>query len=107
MRSDGYEVIAVSDGRRLLDRILGALNDTGGLDGIDLILSDIRMPQLDALMIMNGMRAANVRVPVLLMTAFGDPDTHERAVQLGARYVMNKPFEIDDLRMILCNALDG
>ena len=105
LRGDGYEVEEASDGRVLLDTIAGALTAYESLEGIDLILSDIRMPQFNALEVLSGMRGACVNVPVVLMTAFGDDRTHERARQLGVACVLDKPFDVDDLRAAVDIAL--
>jgi DNA-binding response OmpR family regulator len=105
LSNDGYAIEAVGDGKVLLDRIMGAASNGGSLCGIDLILSDIRLSNCDAFEIMKGMRDANIAVPILLMTAFGDQRTHERAAQLGALGVMDKPFELDDLRMVVWHVL--
>jgi CheY-like chemotaxis protein len=105
LRIDGYEVVAVRDGKHLLSRILEALNDSGGLDGVDLILTDIHMPKYDALMILRGLRAADIDVPVVMMSAFCDSYTVEQAVQLGAMGVLDKPFDTDRLRQVLSDVL--
>jgi two-component system, response regulator, stage 0 sporulation protein F len=107
LRDDGYEVETVSDGRALVERIAQAMSDGDELHGIDLILSDIRMPHCNALEVVKGIRDARLVVPVLLMTGFGDRTTEERARRLGAIGVLNKPFEIDDLRTVVCNVLRG
>jgi DNA-binding response OmpR family regulator len=43
--------------------------------------------------------------PVVLITAFGDPDVHLWARQLGAAATLDKPFDLDDLRTVLRNVL--
>jgi two-component system, response regulator, stage 0 sporulation protein F len=107
LRDDGYVVEAVGDGGELVERIAQAISDGDELHGIDLILSDIRMPHCNALEILKGIRDARLVVPVLLMTGFGDRTTEERAKLLGAIGVLNKPFDIDDLRTVVCNVLSG
>jgi FixJ family two-component response regulator len=62
------------------------------------VLSDIRMPGFSALEVMIGLRRALFRTPIVLITAFGDPKTHERAKRLGAALVIDKPFDVDELR---------
>ncbi len=97
LRGDGYDVIAVSDGGRLLVTLAhGFVADhAGGL--VDLLVSDIRMPSCSGLQILEQLRAAQWRIPVILMTAFGDSATRERARALGA-VLFDKPFDLDDLR---------
>jgi two-component system, response regulator, stage 0 sporulation protein F len=98
LRQDGLEVVEARDGSALLDRLAEALAADGDLDGYDLIVSDIRMPGHSALDILAGVRRAFRHTPVILITAFGDRVTHERAKRLGASAVFDKPFDIDDLR---------
>jgi CheY-like chemotaxis protein len=98
LREDGFEVVEVSDGNSLVDRLADAMAADGSLDGFDLVVSDIRMPGFSALEVMTGMRRMLFRTPVVLITAFGDPKVHERAKRLGAALVLDKPFDVDELR---------
>ena len=107
LRGDGHEVIEVSDGKLLIERVAGALSEGTNLEGIDLVLSDIRMPHFDALEVVKAMHSAMIEVPIVLMTAFGDSQTHERARLLGVLGVLDKPFEVDNLRTVVCNVLFG
>src|SRR5512133_3831991 len=107
LRADGHDVIEVCDGQHLLDKIAGALSDGNALEGIELILSDIRMPHFNALEVIAAMRSARIDVPIVLMTAFGDERTHDQAQLLGVFGVLDKPFEFDDLRTVVCNVLFG
>ena len=98
-REDGFDVIEAPDGRALLDCLAEALSLDGNLDAFDVIVSDIRMPVYTALDIMDGVRTVLHNSRVILTTAFGDRSTHERAKQLGAAAVFDKPFDIDELRL--------
>jgi CheY-like chemotaxis protein len=98
LREDGFEVVEVADGNALVDRLSDAMAADGSLDGYDVVVSDIRMPGFSALEVMIGMRRMLFRTPVVLITAFGDPKTHERAKRLGASLVIDKPFDVDELR---------
>jgi DNA-binding response OmpR family regulator len=98
LREDGFEVVEVADGNVLVDRLADAMSSDGSLNGFDLVVSDIRMPGFSALEVMTGMRRLLQRTPVVLITAFGDPKTHERAKRLGAARVFDKPFDVDELR---------
>jgi DNA-binding response OmpR family regulator len=97
LREDGFEVVEVADGNALVDRLADAMAADGSLDGFDLVVSDIRMPGFSALEVMTGMRRMLFRTPVVLITAFGDRKTHERARRLGAARVFDKPFDVDEL----------
>ena len=98
-REDGFDVVEASDGQALLDCIAEALSLDGNLEAFDVIVSDIRMPGHTALEIMERIRPILHNSRVILTTAFGDRATHERAKQLGATAVFDKPFDIDELRM--------
>ncbi|MFH1438058.1 MAG: response regulator [Pseudomonadota bacterium] len=98
LRSDGYHIIEFSDGLVLLDFIGTVMLNPGPMSRVDVIISDIRMPGWTGLDILAGMRRAGWSVPFILITAFGGRDVQEIAGKLGAATVLNKPFDIDDLR---------
>jgi len=102
LRADGYEVQEVADGDELL-RVLGTVED--GSERPDLVVSDVQMPGASGLEVLARLRASRTPLPVLLVTAFGDWETHARAERLGAE-VLDKPFELDDLRKRVFDALE-
>jgi DNA-binding NtrC family response regulator len=65
---------------------------------LDLIVSDVRMPGWTGLDLLDVVRRARMGTPVLLITAFGAPETHQEAARLGAGAVLNKPFDLDEFR---------
>lgn len=99
MAYDGYEVVEVEDGRGLLEQ----LSEHG--DSIDVVVSDIFMPGLSGLDVLARMRERGIAAPVVLMTAFPEQCTEAGARALGAVTLVEKPFELDDLRMIVMNLL--
>ncbi|MEC7525309.1 MAG: response regulator [Myxococcota bacterium] len=102
LRRDGYDVAAASDGDGLA-RLMAEARRSGREP--DLIVSDVRMPQLDGLQLVSGLRAAGSSVKVILVSAFADAATHEAAARLGVAHVLSKPFELDDLRTVAMNLL--
>lgn len=108
LSADGYDVAEVSDGVELLARV-GSSVLFGGFGSIreppDLIVTDVRMPGLTGLTVLEGLRRAGGTVPVVVITAFGDDETHRIAYQSGAVAVFDKPFDLDDLRTIVLHAL--
>lgn len=98
IRSTGLEVIEACDGRELL----GHFSALGGADGLRLIVSDVQMPHCTGLSALAEIREASPTLPVILITAFGDEDTHAEARRLGAAAVFNKPF---DLRQLMDSVL--
>ena len=97
LRADGYEVVELADGGRLLVDIAGRLKGGGAGDSLDLLVSDIRMPICSGLQLLAALRDAHWMTPVILMTAFGDEATRRHAESLGA-VLFDKPFDLDDLR---------
>ncbi len=97
LRTSGYDVVEVKNGRDLLRAI-----ETGVVAGDrvqpDLIVSDIRMPGSTGLEVLRALRTSDWAMPVILITAFGDPETHEEARRLGAATVLDKPFDLQTLR---------
>jgi len=104
LRSDGYEVVELPDGGRLLVEVAARIKAGGRGDSPDLIVSDIRMPVCTGLQILSAIRDAHWRTPVILMTAFGDERTRRDAESLAA-VLVDKPFDLDDLRAAVANLL--
>lgn len=98
LRSDGFDVLEARDGAELLERLGDLFSEAGGDEGVDLVISDIKMPFFDGLSVLAGLRRNSVKTPVILITAFGDQDTHDKARSLGASAVFDKPFDLNDLR---------
>ena len=63
-----------------------------------LILSDINMPGMSGLEMLPKVRAARPNVPVIMITAYGDEGTRNRAVELGAVGLLTKPIDFATLR---------
>jgi len=98
LRADGHVVVEVGDGDALLSHLravrLGAL----ALPVPDVIVCDLRMPGTDGLQALARLRREGWRMPMILMTAFGDATKHAEAHQLGAALVLDKPFRLAVLR---------
>jgi CheY-like chemotaxis protein len=95
LRDDGYEPIEAQNGVELI-RALHRIENA--VLPLQLIITDIRMPGFDGLEVLEYLRYAGLRVPVIVMTGFGDARTHAKAKSLDAALVLDKPFDIDDLR---------
>jgi DNA-binding response OmpR family regulator len=107
LRRDGYTVIEAADGDGALDW-LGPGVLEGELERTpDLIVSDIRLPYFSGLDILEGLSIAATPVPVILITGFGDDETHAKARELGARCVLDKPFDLVVLRGAVRSVLES
>jgi len=100
LRGEGYEVHEVADGAELLLRIEDSFFMRHTPVPIDLFITDIRMPVYTGLEIVSGMREAGLELPVVIMTAFGNPETRAKAEALGAA-LLDKPFKMEALRALV------
>ncbi len=91
----GYNVTSCDNGLQLLEY----LEDCPGDDQprFDLVLTDLRMPALTGLEVLETFHDYPQRPPFICMTAFGDKETHELAKNLGAAITIDKPVDLDDL----------
>jgi DNA-binding response OmpR family regulator len=98
LRRDGFDVTEAKDGAELLDWIGELCLHPRNGRPVDLIITDIRMPTLSGLNVLTELRWDDCAIPVIMITAFGDEETHAEARRLGAAAVLDKPFELDDIR---------
>ena len=107
LQSDGHEVVAVANGFELLDALEVSLDLNLGSDKFDLVISDVRMPGMTGLRVFTKVGYGPTIPPVVFITAFGDEELHEQAHHAGALAVLDKPFDIDELRAFVNNFLTG
>ena len=103
LRKDGYEVVEAADGSELLNVLGSSLLPASFVEPFDLIISDVRMPGWTGMGVLISLRKADWALPFVLITAFGDDDAHAEARRLGASAMLDKPFEMDDLRTLVWN----
>jgi len=94
LRQSGYHVTEVEDGVELIDQV--ATSRAAGCD-IDLVITDVRMPQVGGLEALGWLQEVGSTVPAVVVTGFGDRRLHEEAKRLGAWAVLDKPFDLDEL----------
>lgn len=97
LRRAGYEVVECGDGIDLFEHLRAYFMPVAEPRKVDLVISDIRMPGLSGLEILEGLHKRGAFPPVVLITAFGDAATHAAAERCGALATFDKPFDIDDL----------
>ena len=94
LRQLGFDVQECDDGSALLERLEAARE---GSAMPDLVVSDIQMPGATGLDVLHWVQVFLPELPLILITAFGDPQVHRRASELGAALVIDKPFRLQDL----------
>jgi two-component system response regulator AtoC len=96
LRDAGYEVAAVADGRRALERATA--------EAFDLILCDVRMPEMDGLGFLRAYKAQGGAALVVMMSAYGAEDAALAAMREGAYDYIPKPFRPDEVVLTLRKA---
>ncbi len=98
LRNEGFEVTTAQGGKAGLEQIRSGTHD--------IILSDVRMPQVSGLDILTAAREQDPMTPVILMTAQASLQSAISAVNSGAFYYIQKPFSNDELVAILRRACE-
>lgn len=76
-------------------------------ESFDLILMDIRLPDSDGIDLMTEFKIMNPEVPVILMTGYSDVNTAVKAMKKGALDYISKPFNPDEVLLVITNAMQG
>jgi DNA-binding NtrC family response regulator len=103
LRRNGFEVIETRNGTETLERLAHALIHEPQI-WFDLVISDVRMPGYDGLNILASIKQLPTYVPVILITAFGTSAVHAAAARLGVFAMIDKPFDLDDLMIVVRSA---
>jgi len=95
---EGHDVVTASDGRAALAHLAKRKRD--------LIISDVRMPDIDGIALLKQAREQDPDIGVVLMTAFGTIETAREAFKLGADDFIQKPFNNEELKVIVKRTLE-
>jgi two-component system response regulator HydG len=98
LKREGFDVLAELSGATGLKRYKE--------DRPDIVLSDVRMPKMSGIEVLEEIRKANPDTPVVLMTAQASLTSAIQAVNLGATHYIQKPFKNEELIAILNRSLD-
>jgi DNA-binding NtrC family response regulator len=98
LRGEGYDVEPFTEP----DAALAALEK----HGFDLLITDLRMPRADGLEVLRRARTLDPELPVVLITAHASVPTAIAAMREGAFDYVEKPFDNDELKLLLARALD-
>jgi DNA-binding response OmpR family regulator len=105
LEMDGYRVVAVATGRALVEQVRRIVHEGEHGGVLDLIISDVRMPEMDGVKALQNLRDSQVRVPFILVTAFSDLWTRSAATSYGAE-LLDKPVELRRLRAVVREKLE-
>ncbi|GMO68557.1 MAG: sigma-54 dependent transcriptional regulator [Treponemataceae bacterium] len=99
MELEGYAVKLAENGKQGLELIAKA--------AIDLVITDLRMPELSGEKVLAAVAAENPGIPVIVLTGHGSIDTAVNAMRAGAYDFLTKPVNIDQLTLIVRRALEA
>lgn len=98
LEGEGYEVITASNGAEAHELALSR--------PFDLVLSDVRMPEMDGIDLLARLKKIAPETPVILLTAFGTVDMAVSAMRAGAWDFLLKPIQFDELLLKIERALE-
>ncbi|MBI4841972.1 MAG: sigma-54-dependent Fis family transcriptional regulator [candidate division NC10 bacterium] len=97
LEKDGHQVTTAADGEAGLALATGR--------ELDLVISDIKMPRLDGVGLLTGLREHGLDTPVIMVTAYASSDSAIQAMKQGAFDYITKPFKVDEIRLVIQRAL--
>jgi two-component system response regulator AtoC len=77
------------------------------LDGVDAVITDYSMPEMDGVQLVQAIRDRDESLPVILLTAHGSERVAVRAMKSGAYEYVTKPFEIDEISLVIDRAVEA
>jgi two-component system response regulator PilR (NtrC family) len=98
LTDEGYEVLQAPDGKVAYDIVLKQT--------VDLVLSDIRMPEMDGMTLLGLLRKTIPDTPVIMITAYGTVENAVSAIRQGAFDYLLKPVQLDDVVLRVKRALE-
>ena len=97
LEKEGYRVSVAGDGREASGRI--------AREDFDLIVTDMLMPSVGGIELLEVIQRSHPALPVIIVTAFGDWDSYSRALALGATAFISKPLRMSELTAAVHAAL--
>jgi two-component system, NtrC family, response regulator PilR len=98
LKKEGYKVSLASNGEEVVKLIDNDL--------FDLVLMDIRMPKLDGISALKKIKSTSPETVVIMITAYASADTAIKAMKEGAYDYITKPFKVEEIKLIINNALE-
>ncbi len=99
LKKQNYEVLSADNGKAGIDIVKSELPD--------LVITDIRMPGADGFEVLNNVKEIDPHIHVIIITAFDDMQTTVKAMQQGAYDYIEKPLEIENLKITIKRALEN
>ncbi len=98
LEEEGYETLTANSGQKAIEILKSA--------EVDLVLTDMKMPVMDGIELLNRIKSKNPDLPVIMMTAYGTVEKAVEAMQKGAYNYILKPFDNESLIVYVNKALE-
>jgi two-component system response regulator PilR (NtrC family) len=98
LKRAGYAVTSAADGEEAIEHLNKEI--------FDLVITDLRMPKGDGMEVLKAVKSASPETVVLVVTAFATADSAVEAMKQGAYDYLTKPFQVDEVQLIIRNALE-
>ncbi len=98
LEKEGYEVSSARNGEAAAKLLQN--------NEFDAVITDIKMPKSNGLVVLDAANLQDPKTPVIMMTAYASAETAVQAMKKGAFDYLSKPFEIEELQLILKNAVE-
>lgn len=98
LKKDGYDVTGAQSGAAAL-----ALIDS---QSFDVVLTDLKMEKVDGMQVLKKCRERNPETEVIVITGYATPESAVEAMKRGAFYYIAKPFRLEEVRQVVCEALE-
>jgi two-component system, NtrC family, response regulator AtoC len=99
LRQAGYKALVAEDGKQALTII--------HTQNVDCVVSDLHMPGMNGLALLQQIRQTSERLPFIMVTAQGEIQTAVEAMKLGAADYIQRPFELETLEMAISKAISN
>ena len=89
LRKEGYDVQSVGNGKKALDEL--------ETTRFDLIITDLKMPEMDGLSLLKKVKEIDPKIFVIVMTGYPREESKTQAIELGASGYLAKPLDVSEL----------
>ena len=98
LKRAGYAVTMATDGEEAIELLNKEI--------FDLVITDLKMPKVDGMAVLRAVKSTSPETVVLIITAFASADSAVEAMKQGAYDYLTKPFQVDEVQLIVRNALE-